>query len=371
MRELRDIVAAWARLGATAEPAVLATVVETAGSSYRRPGARLLLSSERWMAGGVSGGCLERDLLSKAWWRTREGAVVVTYDSTSAEDDEVWSFGLGCNGRVDVLLERVGVEGPTHPLAFLRECLQRRRPGLMATIHRSTGGPARVGQRLLLSADGVRTDIESDAIAGRVRERAEAALAEGRTEGARVQAGGAACEVLFEVVRPPRSLVVFGSGQDVVPLVRLGALLGFHLTVVRNSPAAAPAEGFREADVQLVATPASVRGAVALEPDGAVVIMTHNLEHDAGYLRFALEADCPYVGVLGPRARTERLLRMVEGAGHPISDTERERLFSPVGLHLRAEQPEDIALSILAEVQAVFNRSDGRSLRRHPGPIHD
>jgi len=107
LRELQDIVRGWSHLRTRGQDVVLATVVAASGSTYRRPGARLLLSAERWIAGGISGGCLERDVLGKAWWRTREGPLVVTYDSTSADDEETWTFGLGCNGRVDVLLERL------------------------------------------------------------------------------------------------------------------------------------------------------------------------------------------------------------------------------------------------------------------------
>jgi xanthine dehydrogenase accessory factor len=124
MKELRRITEAWAALRARSEPAVLATVVETAGSTYRRPGARLLMSQDRWLAGGISGGCLEGEVLKKAWWRTREGPVVLSFDSTTTDDEVSWSFGLGCNGRVEVLQERLGLERTaTHPLDFLQQRL--------------------------------------------------------------------------------------------------------------------------------------------------------------------------------------------------------------------------------------------------------
>lgn len=371
MRELRDLVAAWSGLDPAREAAVLATVVATAGSSYRRPGARLLLSAERRMAGSVSGGCLERDLVSRAWWRTREGPVVVTYDSRSADDEETWTFGLGCQGRVDVLLERLAPEGPVHPLAFLNSVLTARRPGLMATVVQAGGAGAAVGQRLLLDDSGVRTDLPSGDLARRIEERARSVLSEGRTQTETVTTLADPVDVLLEVLRPPRSLVLFGSGQDVIPLVRLAALLGFHVTVVSNAPAGTAADSLQPADLVVQASPASVRDRLQLEPDAAAVVMTHNLSHDAGYLRVALASGCPYVGVLGPRARTERLIEMLRTAGHAVSEAERQRIFSPVGLHLGAEQPEEIALSILAEVQAVFTRTEPRSLRFHPGPIHD
>jgi Xanthine and CO dehydrogenases maturation factor, XdhC/CoxF family len=369
LRELQDIVRGWSELRTRGQEVVLATVVAASGSTYRRPGARLLLSAERWIAGGISGGCLERDVLGKAWWRTREGPQVVTYDSTSADDEETWTFGLGCNGRVDVLLERLAASGEAHPLDFIARCLEARRPGVMATVFR--GGPDTMGRRLLLEANGVRSDLPPGPVRDAVRAAAETvARGEGRTRAERLGPSTDPHEVLFEVVLPPRSLVIFGTGQDAVPLVRMAAALGFHLTVVSNTSGGAPADLFQEANIRLTASPKTVREKLTLEEDSAVVIMTHNLSHDRGYLRFALESECRYVGILGPRARTERLLNELAEDGFHPSESRSAALYSPVGLHLGAEQPEEIALSILAEVEARFRGGDAQSLRGRPGPIH-
>ncbi|HET9158361.1 MAG TPA: XdhC family protein [Myxococcaceae bacterium] len=363
---MQDIVRGWSELRARVQEVVLATVVAASGSTYRRPGARLLLSAERWIAGGISGGCLERDVLGKAWWRTREGPLVVTYDSTSADDEETWTFGLGCNGRVDVLLERLPASGEAHPLDFIARCLETRRPGVMATVFRS-GPDGALGRRLLLDADGVRSDLPAGPLRDAVHAAAEAVAKEGKTQAQRIDGDH---EVLVEVLQPPRSLVIFGTGQDAVPLVRLAAALGFHLTVVSNTSGGAPAELFQEANARLTASPKAVREKLRLEPDSAAVIMTHNLGHDRGYLQFALESECAYVGILGPRARTERLLTELAEAGFQPTAARRAVLYSPVGLHLGAEQPEEIALSILAEIEARFRGTDAQSLRLRPGPIH-
>ena len=366
---MQDIVRGWSELRTREQEVVLATVVGASGSTYRRPGARLLLSAERWIAGGISGGCLERDVLGKAWWRTREGPVVVTYDSTSADDEETWTFGLGCNGRVDVLLERLPPSGEAHPLDFIAQCLALRRPGVMATVFRG-GQDGTVGRRLLLDADGLRSDLPPGPLRAAVQEMAGAVAKEGKTRAERIEGTAGVHEVLLEVIRPPRSLVIFGTGQDAVPLVKLAAALGFHLTVVSNTSGGAPGDLFQEAQVRLTASPSAIREKMTLEPDAAVVIMTHNLSHDRGYLRFALESECKYVGILGPRARTERLLGELAESGFKPSESRRAALYTPVGLHLGAEQPEEIALSILAEVQARFTDADGQSLRLRRGPIH-
>src|SRR5271165_3087370 len=183
MKELRRIAEAWRELKRQSQPALLATVVQTAGSTYRRPGARLLMSEERWLAGGISGGCLEGEVLKKAWWRTREGPVVVTYDSTTTDDEVSWSFGLGCNGKVDVLQERVLPDStPTHPLDFLVDRLAARRPGVLVTVFRAgTSSRARLGQRLLLDEAGVRTDVTDGVLRKHLQAAAAAALAAGRS----------------------------------------------------------------------------------------------------------------------------------------------------------------------------------------------
>jgi xanthine/CO dehydrogenase XdhC/CoxF family maturation factor len=371
MRELREIVEGWEALRRQSHQTLLATVVATRGSTYRRPGARLLLSAERWVAGGVSGGCLERDVLTKSWWRTADGPRLVTYDSTSADDEETWTFGLGCNGVVEVLLERLPVEGEMHPLEYLAERVRSRRPGVLATVFRAApGAGAAVGQRLFLDERGVRTDLPPGPLQQAVRADAEAALRSGQTLGVQHLSNGAPVEILVEAVRPPRSLVVFGSGQDAVPLVRMAAALGFQVTVVADSPAGVPAELFREASARIAATPSALPGKLVLEPDAACVVMTHNLDHDTGFLRFALASGSPYVGVLGPRLRTERLLQTLRDEGFSVGDAELRRLYAPVGLDLGADQPEEIALAILAEIQAVSAAAHGRSLRERQGPIH-
>jgi xanthine dehydrogenase accessory factor len=373
MKELRRIAEAWADLRRRGEPAILATVMETAGSTYRRPGARLLMSQDRWLAGDISGGCLEGEVLKKAWWRTREGPVVLSYDSTTSDDELSWSFGLGCNGRVEVLQERVGPESstPTHPLDFLHSRLEQRRSGVMATVFRvGRTGQGRVGQRLLLDEGGLRSDVKDAALREKLRADAEAALGCGRTAVHRYGSGEAAVDALVEVVRPPRPLFVFGNGQDAVPLVRRAAELGFHVTLVANRPSGVPADAFRDADVTLTATPETAAGRVAPGADAAVVVMTHNLLHDRGFLRLALESPAGYVGVLGPRLRTEQMLSELQAQGFVLTEAHRRRLHSPTGLDVGAEQSEEIALAILSEVLASASAREGASLRKRAGPIH-
>ena len=369
MKELADIVAAWEAARAEGREALLATVVGVSGSTYRRPGARMLFSQEGRLAGSVSGGCLEGDILKKAWWRTREGAALVTYDSTD-EDDVVWGFGLGCNGVVQVLLERVSPDS-SGPLDLLRSVLTERQPGTVATVIGSDGA-ARVGERLLLLPDGSVNDRISDpTFSAQVTADAKSVFAAGvsRTE-VYTLAGGGTADVFLEAVLPPLPLVIFGANHDAVPLVRLAKELGWHVTVVDTRGARARPERFPDADVVLAVSPDAAYDAVPLDSRTAAVVMTHNYPDDRRVLRTLLRSHAGYVGQLGPKARTERLLAEISDDGFPITGDHRRRLHGPVGLDLGADNPEEIALSVIAEIQAARAGREGGLLRDRRAPLH-
>jgi xanthine dehydrogenase accessory factor len=364
LRELRDILAAYARLAAAAERAVLASVVHAAGSTYRRPGARMLITEDDAMIGLIGGGCLEGDLLEHAQRLRAEGTPrVVVYDAT-AEEDIVWGLGLGCAGVVHVLLERVG-PGEPGPLAFLADCARARARGALAT---AVEGDV-LARRVALRAGGAPRALGGGA-APRDPELAAAllrALETGR--GSRiVTQGGAWC---VEAVSPPLRLVVFGAGPDAAPLVEAAGRLGWDVTVVDGRAAYARAERFPAARA-VVHTPFEA-AAEALEIDAETyaVVMTHHYLHDRAILRGLLRSTARYVGVLGPKRRTEDLLHDLAGEGIAPEEEASARLFGPAGLDLGADAPEEIALALVAEIQAVAAGRPGGFLRARKGPIHD
>lgn len=314
MREHADLVRAWRALAPGTE-AVLATVIATRGSVYRRPGARMLLTREGWMAGSISGGCLESDLVQTAFDRTVEGSVVVTYDA-SAPDDVLLGFGLGCSGAVDVLMHRLPEDGG--PLAIFERVLAERKEATMATF--PSGGVREVG-----------ADFGGEAL-------------------------------LVERIAPPPALVIFGAGHDAVPLVRLAKGVGWHVTVVDGRAAYARADRFPEADAVILAAPAVAQERVTIEPGSAVALMTHSFAHDAALLPWLCGTEAAYLGVLGPMHRTQRLLDEMAVPG--------ERLNAPIGLDLGAEGPDEIALAIVAEIQAVLKGRSAQSLKGRTRPLH-
>ncbi len=369
MKELQEIVAAWETLRAEPGEALLATVVAVSGSTYRRPGARMLLTPEGWAAGSISGGCLEGDILKKAWWRTQNGPAIVTYDSTD-EDDIVWGFGLGCNGVVQVLLERVSPAAPG-PLDLLRGVLARRRPGVVATAVGADTPAARAGTRLLLHPDGsVESQFTDSTLAERVRRDAATALQSGDSRTEVYTQGAGRVTAFLEVVQPPLPLIIFGAGHDALPLVRIAKEVGWHVTVIDTRSAQSRPERFPQADVVLACPPGAVAQHVPLDARTAAVVMTHNYPDDRRVLQTLLASPAGYIGQLGPRARTERLLAELQDGGFAVTEAHTGRLHGPVGLDLGADNPEEIALAIIAEIQAFSAGRSGTSLRDRHEPLH-
>lgn len=274
----------------------------------------MLLSEGTWLAGSISGGCIEADLIDTAWDRTASGPVLVTYDASSPED-AIFGFGLGCNGVAQVLVQRLPEDGG--PLASLEKLLQDRKPVEIAT---AISPGSRLGQ--IWNRHG---ELPGD------------------------------CEYLFERLEPPQSLLVFGAGQDAIPLIAFAKSLGWFAVVVDSRSSMATRDRFPLADHVVVAAPNSAASFEFFEPNSAVVLMTHSYSKDLELLKQIGESHPCYLGILGPRARTQRLL---EDAGFP--DLE---VHGPIGLDLGAIGPEEIALSVTAEILAKTRSRSGGSLR--------
>ncbi len=330
MKELPAIVAALSSPGAS--PAVLATLVSVEGSSYRRPGARLLLTGTGIRIGSISGGCLEEDVLTRARQVLATGTPeAVVYDTTS-ENDLVWGVGLGCHGVVRVLIERISPPVPW--LSVLAANSLRRRPTALTVVH---GGVETTSWGTRLAAPGDCDDPGA---------------------------------LFLEDVAPPPALCVFGAGDDAQPLVHLAAALGWDITVADPRATFCTKDRFPAARRHLVAPAAQLVAAAAPEPDALAVVMTHHYVHDVPILRDLLARPLGYVGLLGPRQRAERILADIAAGGASVDAGARARLHAPVGLDLGADGPEQVALSILAEMQAVRSGRDARPLRERRRPIH-
>jgi xanthine/CO dehydrogenase XdhC/CoxF family maturation factor len=359
---------------AASRAGVLATVVRVEGSAYRRPGARMYFPDGRAPVGLVSGGCLEADLAERAA-RVREsdGARVVVYDMRSP-DDIVWGLGLGCNGEVRVLLERVEPDDVAQGWpGFVGDLLGRRGRGVLATLISAPPGTAsRPGGRLAIDSGGSRfSDLGDSTVEGALAPEVERVLDERRSRVGRFDWPGGEYEVLFEHLAPAPRLLVFGAGGDAAPVVRLASRSGWIVEVADHREAFASASRFPEADrVHLIEGDTPDLSPLAIDADTFAIVMSHHFLRDRAVLGPLLESPVRYIGLLGPRQRAENLLRQLAREGRSV-DTDDPRIHGPVGLDIGAETPDEIALSVVAEIQAVLSGRAGGSLRERRAPLHD
>jgi xanthine dehydrogenase accessory factor len=357
--------------------AVLATVVKVEGSAYRRPGARMLVSRFGRPEGTISGGCLEAEVAKKAWWLTEAGPSLRSYSTAEADEasEEALSFGLGCNGKVYVLFERLPASEPCALVDTLTSVRDTQQPAAIATVIASSAvvSPC-LGDRLL-SVAGQREEGEllRSVLVEQVRADLHQTVVRGQSSRCRYLSGSDEVEVFLEYLPPVRRLVVFGAGHDAQPLVRMAKLLGWQVSVIDGRAHFARAERFPEADQVLVGNVEQPFPYQELVHGAAVAVMTHSLVQDAHWLQGVLHSEPCYVGQLGPRERTERLLAGIhEQLAKPQDELPGlDCLHYPVGLDLGGDTPESVAMAVLAEIQAVLNGRNGGSLRLRSASIHD
>ncbi|HWL90641.1 MAG TPA: XdhC family protein [Actinomycetota bacterium] len=368
MSEIGEVLAAIEALSAKGERMALATIVAVRGSTYRRPGARLLVPEEGSPVGNISGGCLEGDVADMARVVMDEGRARLAGWDLTADDDAVWGLGLGCNGAIEVFIEPA--EKAAEVAGALRAALEEERPISVVTVVESSHAGVEPGARLIVRPDGTADGSLGDpAVDAAAVDTAVARLREERSEVRTLVEG---VRAFVEVLDPPLRLVVCGAGHDAIPLVRVASVLGWNVTVVDDRPAFLTRDRFPEATgFVAIDEPGEAAKAADVDERTFAVVMTHNFLRDKEYARSLLRSPAAYIAMLGPGARTERLLMELVDEGVEIAEAERERIHGPAGLDLGGEGPEEIAQAIVAEIVAVKRRRPGGFLRDRPGPIHD
>ncbi len=406
MGETAEILAMWRHAVAQGDRVCLATVVHVEGSSYRKPGARMLVTSSGLRAGTISGGCLEAEVSRKAWWLTAQGSAVASYQSSFDEDGDGVPWGLGCGGTVWVLLE----QNPEAVLTALASAAERGNGSVIVTRLAGTAGTLAIAPE-----QGRGSDEQLHTLPATLQEAVRTVLEERQS-----MSLDAACAptselpaYFVEYLAPPPRLTIFGAGDDAQPIARFAEALGWRVAVADGRshllrrdrfPGAAELRllvyastehgspvlcGLNEPGTLLATSeaaeilPATVTQRLAaangvlpgVEPGELAVVLTHSFEQDRALLAALLPAPLGYLGILGPRHRTLRLLEEVApGLGWSVEAC-FERLHSPVGLDLGARDPAAIALAIVAELQAVLA---GRQVsvqrqgtaREQPAPVH-
>lgn len=368
-KEVRDIIVAFKEAQQNGRQTALATVVHVEGSSYRRPGARMLVEDNGKLTGAISGGCLEGDALRKALLAmTQRQNKLVTYN-TLDEEDVQFGVQLGCNGIVHILFEPIDDKQPNHPITLLEYCLQHRKDAVLATLFSLKKFHGfQPGTCFFFDGEITHDNIADKALTGKIKSDAAIVL---KSKSSLLKKYDDELTAFVELVQPPVSLVIVGAGNDAIPLVEMATILGWQTTVVDGRPTHANKQRFPGAHQVIVGKAAEVVKNILIDERTVFVLMTHNYNYDVELLGLLLQKKCSYLGTLGPKTRLERMLTEIQGQGLTISEQQRAMIYGPTGLDIGAETSEEIALSVLAEIKAILSDRHGLSLRNRPDAIHE
>ncbi|TAH18893.1 MAG: XdhC/CoxI family protein [Cytophagales bacterium] len=373
MKELEKIVAAYEEVDFKTRKAALATVVRVQGSAYRRAGARMMMTDDGRWTGAISGGCLEGDALRRARQIISEGKPqVVRYDTMEDQSATSLGVGLGCNGIIDVLIEPVSETDHLHHIHLLKSFLGTPRPArnteLIATVFASENDSVMVGERLFQQADNRITNyISHTGLSEQIVALLPQIKQEGRSQSRSLTIEGKEVEVFIEVLKPAVHLVLFGAGYDSVPLVKMAHEVGWYITLADDCVAHLQPKRFPDANEMLEVHRDAVSQKLKFGEQTAAVLISHNYKFDLAVLKELLKTEVPYIGILGPKKRFDKMLGEIGG----LNEEQLERIHSPIGLDIGAETPEEIAIAVLAEIQARFAKRGGNFLKVREGSIHE
>jgi len=373
MSELKRLLAAYDKQKAVNGACALATVVRVEGSSYRRPGARMLANDNGQLTGTISGGCLEGDARRRAQQVMQRGKPeIVVYDSTDVDEDLEFGAQLGCQGKVHILLEPLDFGNPNNPLELLRETAMQADAVVLATVLASSDTDrVQVGSRLLLKADGKAkgTLTTKAGLHQNILTDLQTLLRDEQSAHLDYEKDGISLKIYAELIQSAPRLTIYGAGNDVQPLVRTAANLGWRVTVIDGRANLTLPHRFPEAEQVITLRVDELNP--FMQQKGFAVLMSHNYHYDYGVLKQLSQVpQVHYIGLLGPRKKADLILtNLKEESIETRSLT--ERLFAPVGLNIGAEAADEIAIAVMAELLAVYHGHAGGFLRDLNGPIHN
>ncbi|HYJ37535.1 MAG TPA: XdhC/CoxI family protein [Chitinophagaceae bacterium] len=368
-KEIINILSAFNEAKANGRQTALATVVHVEGSSYRRPGARMLVEDNGNMTGAISGGCLEGDALKKALLAiNQQQNKLVTYD-TQHEDDVELGVQLGCNGIVNILFEPIDPLQPDNPIAILERSLVQRKDMVVVTLFSLKNFNANhPGTCFSLDRNNLHSRMEDNELEKLIKQDAQDVLS--HKDSFLQQYHEHELLGFVELIRPPICLVMVGAGNDALPLSAMASLMGWQSIVIDGRQTHANKQRFPNADRILVGDPAVTANQLNIDERCFFILMTHNYNYDLAMLKLLLQENCTYIGTLGPQKRLQRMLADLAQDGLKVSPEQMTKIFGPTGLDIGAETSEEIALSVLAEILAVQTGRDGSFLKDRTDYIH-
>ncbi|SKB11117.1 Xanthine dehydrogenase [Planktothrix sp. PCC 11201] len=374
MNELKAIIKAFDEAENHHQKTALATVVEVQGSAYRQIGAKLLIFADGKRVGSISGGCLENDVCEWAKQVIETGQPQLIIYDTTAPEDIILGLGLGCNGVIKVLIEPLEKHTYRQQIQFIDGCLNARKLGAIATLFQIQENSL-IDFKVLVNETGVMINsIEDFQLSEAIIQDTKTALNYQQSQVKTYLWNQTEVPVFIDIIKPAISLIVFGGGEDAIPLVNLAKELGWMVTLIDHRLDAATSGRFPLADQIIIAHPEEIeynlsRILADFDDYTVAVIMTHNYLCDRTLLKFLLPSSLLYIGLLGSRQRTEQILQELQ-TELDLNSALLDHFYSPIGLDIGAETPSEIALSILAEIRAVLSHRLGGSLKYRVGSIH-
>ncbi|MEX1241902.1 MAG: XdhC/CoxI family protein [Cyclobacteriaceae bacterium] len=368
MKEQKAIIEAFQKTDLSQRKVAMATVVRVRGSSYRSPGARMLITDDGKWVGSISGGCLEGDALRKARQvMMNKKPVTVTYD-TSENSNQNLGIGLGCNGVIDVLIEPVDPADTQNPIRLFETLIASNEPVALATVFSNS---KYTGEKLLINTKGeVLISFSNNRLNETVAPDLSQTFKTKRSEARTYTVEEDNLDVFVELIQPAIALMIFGAGFDARPVSHLAKSLGWEVMVTDECLAHIAPVFFPTADKLSLCQREFVDRDFDITPFTACVLMSHNYEYDRDVLKKILPSPAPYIGILGPRKRFDKMVMEFEAEGIRLSASDLHRIHSPIGLDIGAEAPDEIALSIIGEIQGKFSTRSGGFLKYRNAPIH-
>jgi xanthine dehydrogenase accessory factor len=367
MKEVKTILASLQSAGEKGIQTALATVVNVHGSSYRRVGARMLIQEDGYWFGSVSGGCLEGDVIEKAREVMRSGTPALYKYDTRQNAKNAFGMGYGCNGLLEILIEPIANSPSDAAFAMLRQIADNNDAQGLATVYYSEDDTVPIGSRLHSGGQGT---IAIDKFRNEVRVDLLELVQQAGSISKTYRQGDKKISVFHEAVEPGITILIFGAVFHAISFLRIANELGYEVHITDSFEPVQPIWNFPDADEIKLIEKAEADRIVHQTPNLAIVFLTHNFFYIKDELPKALKSGAPYIGILGSRKKTEKILREAEVNETNYSTTELNKIHYPVGLDIGANTPEEISLSIIAEIKAFFSQRSGQPLKNFEGYIH-
>jgi xanthine/CO dehydrogenase XdhC/CoxF family maturation factor/CTP:molybdopterin cytidylyltransferase MocA len=371
MKEIKQIITAYDTAVSQQKNVALATVVHIEGSTYRAPGARMLIRDDGSFTGAISGGCLEGDVLRKALMvMTDLRPALITYDTSDEQGNNGIGVSLGCNGIIRILIEPVYASDDKNPINLLRVIAKEKTPSLLITFYTPDDRKSKQqGTKILVKENALlntpeQLPVEISALNADIKQILAA------RSSAFIQYDNSAVCVFFQYIPPNHKIIIAGAGNDAIPLVKMADMLGWDITIVDGRVNYNNADRFP--GCQLLTGSAEETGNnLQADEQTAIVLMSHNYAYDKALLKLAVNSNAIYIGILGPPNKRDKMFEELCAENIVLTDAQKDRVYGPTGLNIGAETAEEIALSIISEIKSVFaGISANASLRNHKKSVH-